>query len=390
MGGAGIAARRFNQAINSTSGMNSNLIYIADAPEGNTENEFQVEKSLFSGLKSSANTAFQQKIVQNSKKLVSPFELNRFPFQHPLYKEAQIVHFHSFYNFINLETLRIATRDGKKIFITLHDQRFYTGGCHHSSGCEEFRAKCLECPQVHQIFRGAIGREHQNRMKKLQTISEIKIFSPSRWLAKEAQKSSILSGRKISVIPNPIDPIFSEIGGGDLKSTFNISNKKIVLGFIAADLQSPYKGINTLRDAINRMSAREKERFSLLLVGSAKKIPNFQIPTYVMKSEDAPRTKMALNSMDLLIVPSTQDNLPNVIGEALSAGVAVAGSNAGGVPELLTDLGLPVFESGNAESLSKLISDFNYSYDASILRNYAMENLSYSAISKKLQSYYLT
>jgi glycosyltransferase involved in cell wall biosynthesis len=39
--------------------------------------------------------------------------------------------------------------------------------------------------------------------------------------------------------------------------------------------------------------------------------------------------------MDVLIVPSTHDNLPNVMGEALMSGVGLIGSNVGGIPEIV-------------------------------------------------------
>ena len=39
-----------------------------------------------------------------------------------------------------------------------------------------------------------------------------------------------------------------------------------------------------------------------------------------------------LSTIDLVIVPSSQDNSPSVIGEALAVGVPVMGSDVGGIP----------------------------------------------------------
>ena len=62
-------------------------------------------------------------------------------------------------------------------------------------------------------------------------------------------------------------------------------------------------------------------------------------------------------SIDLLIVPSLQDNSPSVIGEALASGIPVYGSDVGGIPENLEKFEQYVFASGDVEALSKRIME---------------------------------
>jgi len=52
---------------------------------------------------------------------------------------------------------------------------------------------------------------------------------------------------------------------------------------------------------------------------------------------------MTLSGMDLVVIPSNQDNFPSVIGESLACGTRVIGTQVGGIPEALDIFGLPSF-----------------------------------------------
>ena len=58
---------------------------------------------------------------------------------------------------------------------------------------------------------------------------------------------------------------------------------------------------------------------------------------------------------DLLIVPSSGDNSPNIIFEALSCGVPFICSDRGGLPELAEFFHMESFEFGNPDSMFEAI-----------------------------------
>ena len=66
----------------------------------------------------------------------------------------------------------------------------------------------------------------------------------------------------------------------------------------------------------------------------------------------------AYNSCDVVVVPSTQDNSPSVISEALMCGVPVIGSDVGGIPEILNKFDLPTIEPNNPQLLANKLIDF--------------------------------
>jgi glycosyltransferase involved in cell wall biosynthesis len=59
--------------------------------------------------------------------------------------------------------------------------------------------------------------------------------------------------------------------------------------------------------------------------------------------------------LPMVVVPSVQDNSPNVVIEAISLGIPVIGSDAGGIPELLQYFALPIFPNRNSKELSVIL-----------------------------------
>jgi glycosyltransferase involved in cell wall biosynthesis len=173
------------------------------------------------------------------------------------------------------------------------------------------------------------------------------------------------------------------------KKNLGIDESQITLGFISSDLSNPYKGFEILQQALVNLSSEDKKRFTLILIGGGVILPAIEIPVVRAESRSDQEMAVLLQAIDLLIVPSKQDNLPNVIGEAIASGTAVLGSDSGGVPELLRQSKLPTFESGNWQELSEKISNFDFSYSSDSLRDFAANNLSYEKVAQKIKNLYL-
>ena len=92
--------------------------------------------------------------------------------------------------------------------------------------------------------------------------------------------------------------------------------------------------------------------------------------------------------MDLLVVPSREDNSPNVIGEALMSNVKVLGSLSGGIPEILELFGCPVVDTTDpAKFAEKLIMEINQRQ----IENYyplARETFGYKSIGIQMSEFY--
>ena len=129
-GGAGIASARVNNALNLI-GVDSTIL---------SRNSF-IDHSKLSSIQtlfSSANTLLQSKVLQNSNDLVTPLSVNIIDRNANILNSADLIHVHSYYNFLNTSLLKFLVAMRKPIFFTLHDQRLFTGGCHYSRDCNNY------------------------------------------------------------------------------------------------------------------------------------------------------------------------------------------------------------------------------------------------------------
>jgi hypothetical protein len=94
--------------------------------------------------------AFQQKLLAQKKESLEVFTFSQSPYriqEHPLYQQADIVHFHWVSNGF-LDYGHFFPANQKPVVWTLHDTNPFTGGCHYTEGCRAFAADCAGCPQL--------------------------------------------------------------------------------------------------------------------------------------------------------------------------------------------------------------------------------------------------
>jgi glycosyltransferase involved in cell wall biosynthesis len=166
--------------------------------------------------------------------------------------------------------------------------------------------------------------------------------------------SAALKDRSIHVISNPIPEIFAS--SLDKKNSTRIGILSI--GFNAYSVDNPLKGFSVLRSALEKLSDNDKAKIHLKVASQSLSIASIQGVRIDLVAPNSDRELSDFyQSIDLLIVPSLQDNSPSVIGEALASGIPVYGSNVGGIPESLEKFEQYVFASGDVDALSKRISD---------------------------------
>jgi glycosyltransferase involved in cell wall biosynthesis len=266
-------------------------------------------------------------------------------------KDFDLVHIHANYNFVNLKDITELANQIPTI-ITLHDQRFFTGGCHYSYECEGFTGDCKNCPQVRSIFNILPEKSLNESVQAFEKMLNLEVIAPSKWISELALKSRVLGKKKIWTVSNPVPDVFKP------KQFLGTAKDSLRVGFISQDLNNPYKGLDILLRAISKIE--ELIQIEVRLFGHGKISPQ-EIKSRVIFSqfENDEQASIAYNSCDLIVVPSRQDNFPSVVTEALSCGVPVIGSNIGGISEVLDAFGLPKFQSGDVDELAKLILEFN-------------------------------
>jgi glycosyltransferase involved in cell wall biosynthesis len=384
-GGAANAVIRINKSLNNF-GVHSEIFSrtIPQRPLHPTENILGLNS--LQKFQSSAVTLLQSMIVQKNAELMTPVSLDYFRDHMGRMSHFDVIHLHSTYNFVSKESFSLFTSINKPVFITLHDQRFLTGGCHYSGLCNEYEKACLQCPKVREVFRPLVRNAFKNESRILDSLN-FTLISPSQWLKDVVSKSSKVRDIETYVIKNPIPENFFS----PQKIMNNKSDKfqvKKTIGFISANLNNPYKGLSILFQALQALVINTPEnRFELLLVGDGE-IPNaaglFEIRRVICKSDEEMVT--AIQEIDVLVVPSLEDNSPSVIGEAVAAGIPVIGSRVGGITELLEEMGLPLFQVGDVVGLGKILLSFlegKSEYPEKEIQDKAVEIFSSARYAKK-------
>ena len=382
-GGAGSAAYRSHEAL-IESGFHSRILTLTHNNEIHKNGVIEANRKNLDRLASGINTKLQSLILQRSSNLLTPISISQLSLSDPAILESDIIHAHASYNFFNLSDLIALSRMNKKIFVTLHDQRFFTGGCHYSYECKGFQDRCKHCPQARIVGCRVIEKHLSDNTHHKSQISRFKFISPSTWLSGLAKKSQLLEGATMRVIRNPVPSVFHPKIGKNNEKMF------LTLGFCSAELNNPYKGLNLLSEAFNIISKRNPERkFQLNLIGLGKLIsfPENVLVTQIRVSSQNEIVK-ELSKLDFLVTPSTADNSPSVISEALMCGIPVLGSSTGGIPEMLNNGNGMTFTSENAEDLARKILTFDIPTTNEAIAKSANAKYGYSIVANNLMDYY--
>lgn len=224
---------------------------------------------------------------------------------------------------------------------TFHDMNVFTGGCHYSGYCERFEHRCGSCPQLnissgeHDMTRRIF--ERKSRVFKRIPPGRLKIVCPSRWLAREAGRSSLCRNFELRVIPGGVDTHeYRPLDQAEARRRLNLPlDAKIVL-FVADAVEDRRKGLGLLLDAFHGL--RDIPGLLLVTLGRGAS-PLMSGPLFRQLGwwDDSEMMRAAYSAANVFAVPSVQDNLPNTVLESMACGTPVAGFAVGGIGEAVVD-----------------------------------------------------
>jgi len=386
-GGAGIAARRLNEALNSI-GIDSNLLTGASSDLPRMKHEFIAKKNFVIANLSKATTVLQAKFIQNQNLLMTPFSKKVISADEILVLKPDIIHLHTFYNFLDTKTIQEICNSGIPIFISLHDERFYTGGCHHSLNCSGYQDECSNCPETRIVFQGAVTRAQNKLVHAFGELQTVTVIAPSDWIANRAKSSKVLRMADTFKINNPLGPQFIASSGRNRK--VRDSSSPFLVTFVAQDLQNPFKGLDTLLDCISKFENEfVRENVQFVFVGKGPEISIGVLKARQYKKMDMSKMIDVYLDSDLLIVPSLVDNSPNVIFEALACGTPFVGSDQAGIPEISNAFGMESFKFADPDSMyTAIMKQKKKDIDARKIREAALALVHPEVVAKKVAELY--
>ena len=262
---------------------------------------------------------------------------------HPAIQQADVLHLHWInFGFLSVDTLRSLFALKKPVVWTLHDQWAFTGGCHYSRGCDHFLSHCQSCPYLKRPgVRDLSYRIFEQKVGLFETASVV-FTPPSRWLADEAMRSTLLRRFAFTVIPYAIDQrVFCPVDRTEANAFHGLPNSGPVrrLLFGSANVTDARKGFRYFAEALTLLHQQHPSLTPEILVFGKGRSYLFDELPYpirqlgILTTED--ETVAAYNAADAMVVPSLEDNLPNTIIESLACGTPVVAFRTGGIPEMI-------------------------------------------------------
>ena len=271
------------------------------------------------------------KCNQNIKllsKLQGDYELFTFPdsnadvLSHPAVLNADIINLHWVAKYMDYRSF--FSKVNKPIVWTLHDMNPIQGGFHYYD--ELVRSKA-----TFELIENKLKNEKAALISKCKNLT---VVAPSKWLHQLAIESNAFSKAKHLHIPYGLNTsLFKDYGKAVARAVFDLPMDKIVISFVSSDVHSPRKGFDLLLDAIQQMKTREEVVFCA--IGNAPEESTENNFLYLGNIRDERLMALLYSASDGYVLPSREDNLPNVMLESMACGTPVLSFAVGGMRDLI-------------------------------------------------------
>ena len=265
----------------------------------------------------------------------------------PEFQQADVIHLHWInQGMLSLKNIKKILQSGKPVVWTMHDMWPCTGICHYPKECNRYEQECGHCPFLYGKSRlHDLSYRVFRKKQSLYKLSPVTFVACSHWLEQQARKSALLAGERVLCIPNPINTnLFKPRNKQEARGKCHLpSDKKLVL-FGSFKVTDKRKGAAYLIEACNLLIEKHpewKQTLGIVVLGKQAELLQRQLPCKVYPMnyvENEHQLVDIYNSVDLFALPSLQENLPNMVMEAMACGVPCVGFNTGGIPEMIDHL----------------------------------------------------
>lgn len=311
--------------------------------------------------------------------------------KHGLYDWADILHLHWINaGFVNIRHLSKVT---KPIVWTIRDMWPFTGGCHYTLECENYKNGCGNCLQLHSNWQYDLSWLVNKRKEKF-LPENVKFIGISNWISERANESSLLQNYDITTIPNNISTKeFFSLDKKFAKNALGINTDKKIILAGAQNLEDFYKGFDKYLKTIELL---DTEKHYLIFFGNLDEniIKNLG---YGYKSfgyiHDIISLRMIYSAADVFVAPSLMDAFCKTIAESMACGTPAVCFDAAGPMDIVDHKingykAKPYSPEDLAKGIKWILNNNNYNDLCRRAVNKISENYEVSVITQKYISLY--
>jgi len=268
------------------------------------------------------------------------------------FRNADIVHIHNMHGKYWSSSALMVLVNRCPVVLTLHDEYAMTGDCCYTYDCERWKKSCGNCPQVGLakkarytlagVDRTRINVRIKRAIFRAPKAYPMVVVTPTKWMSSRARRSRNLRHLPIATIPNGIDLNFwKPLDQLNSRKELHLPGEGIIALVVASDLTDRRKGFDVVLETIIKYG--ESSGICFVVLGGvdadvvnecAEKGYPLHFRGYI---KDKDLMRKYYSAVDFTISMSLEDNLPYMCVESLACGRPVLGSDAGGIPEIVSD-----------------------------------------------------
>lgn len=357
-GGAGLAAIRLHQALLGIEYSSIILSRFLSADQRVIPDVVQLRPSILKRGVSKGITAVDRIIDKGDFSLFTPLSVRTLQGLASYLTPNTVVNIHNAFNFVDWKTISELRSRRVPVVLTLHDQRWFTGGCHYSQECSGFLERCQRCPRSPVFLQWAPER-NMKIAREVTRRYEVTVISPSRWLAGVAETGSVFRGHTVHVIPNPLP---SDFRIETMKSAGQPESDVFWVAWL------PGKGDDLFQQVVNTLEkAFERGPRIGIVTTTASSVTSRSIPIRrILPLKTECDRQRFWSSAHVSVLTTEGDNFPNVVIESLAVGTPMLVPLVGGANEAVKDTGGGLVVDRTPEAFSEAL--IRLAVNPSILR----------------------
>lgn len=256
--------------------------------------------------------------------------------KHPFYKACDVINMHWVAGMLDYKSFFL--KNNKPVVWTLHDENPYSGIFHYHPENVKFPKLVTNIDEKYFNYKRECFNAHNN----------ITIVGLSDWII-ERSKSTFFNKFSHFKIPNSIKcRVVTNQDKQIAKKVMGLEKYDNIFLFVSDGVENTRKGFQLLKEALSKLC----HDFILLVVGNIKPESIEGIKSYNFGFiNNRKLLEIVYTASDALLLPSLQDNLPNIMLEAYSVGTPVISFPVGGMKSHVIN-GLNGFLSKQVNSLS--------------------------------------